>query len=263
VKNYDTQYMKITDTGEIATVTFNRPEKLNAINEDLITELEEVIDELERNSSSRVVILTGAGDKSFAAGGDIKRIQQMTAEEGERFVYQGQRVLNRIEYSKKIMIAAINGYAFGGGLEIALACDLRVASSNSVLGLPEACVGLFPAWGGTQRLARLIGTGRAKELIYTGDKISADRAWQIGLVNHVVDSEQLQQKCGEIARKILKNSPISVVQAKKAINHGTEVSFEKGLFIEAEAWMVCFQTDDRVEGLNAFLENRPPVYLGK
>jgi enoyl-CoA hydratase/carnithine racemase len=263
VNRKNNKYIEVKEEGQIATVTFNRPEKLNAVDEEMVLELDNVLDYMDHNSTTRVVIMKGSGDKVFVAGGDIKRLREMTVEEGERFVYLGQRVLNRLEYSNKIVIAAINGYAFGGGLEIALACDIRVASNKSVLGLPEVSVGLFPAWGGTQRLSRLIGTGLAKELIFTGDRISPERALQIGLVNHLVEHDQLDQKCREIAQKIINNSPISVVQAKKAINHGSEVSFDKALILEAEAWVVNFKTEDRVEGLSAFLERRKPVYVGK
>lgn len=256
-------YIELTEQGPICTVVFNRPDKLNAVDETVLMELEQVFQYIDSQTAIRAVIVKGAGGKAFVAGGDIEKLKSMTAEEGERFVYLGQRVLNRMENSNKIVIAAVHGYALGGGMEIALACDIRVASRHAVFGLPEVSIGLFPAWGGTQRLSRLIGTGLAKEFIFSGERISAERAFQIGMVNHVVEPENVEQKCLEIAERIIHNSPISVIQAKKAINHGRETSFDKALVLEAEAWLVNFKTKDRVEGLSAFLERRKAVYLGE
>jgi len=257
------QFVKLERAGRIATVTIDRPEKLNAIDNRVLDELEHVFDELERDGDIRVVIVTGAGEKAFVAGGDIEHMRNLSLQEGERFVYRGHALLSRIENSRMVVIAAVNGYALGGGTELALACDFRVASENAQFGLPEVTIGLFPGWGGTQRLARLVGVGLAKELVFTGERISAQRALEIGLVNRVVKKEELMDVCRQIAEKIIANSPIAVYQAKKALNRGTWMTLEDGLKFEAESWLVNFATQDRVEGLSAFLEKRKPIFTGK
>jgi len=229
------QIVKVERDGKIATVTIDRPEKLNAIDNRVLDELERAFDELERDGGIRVVILTGAGEKAFVAGGDIEHMRNLSLLEGERFVYRGHAVLSRIENSAMVVIAAVNGYALGGGTEIALACDIRIASENAQFGLPEVTIGLFPGWGGTQRLARLVGVGLAKELVFTGERISAQRALEIGLVNRVVRKEELMDTCRQMAEKIIANSPIAVCQAKKALNRGTWMTLEEGLKFEAES----------------------------
>jgi enoyl-CoA hydratase/carnithine racemase len=190
-------------------------------------------------------------------------MKRMSVLEGEKFVYRGQRVLSQIENCSKVVIAAINGYALGGGMELAMACDIRIASEKAKLGLPETCIGLYPGWGGTQRLVRLVGKGIAKELVFTGCHLSAEEAKELGIVNKVVKHENLMNHCYQLAEKILANSPIAVMQAKKAINQGSEISLDQGLVLEAEAWLVNFSTEDRVEGLTAFLEKRKPQYRGQ
>jgi enoyl-CoA hydratase/carnithine racemase len=256
-------YIKYESELGIATIIINRPETLNAINEAVLEELEQAFDRVEQDQQVHVVILTGGGDKAFVAGGDIAAMRQMNVLEGEKFVYRGQQLLSKIENCRKVVIAAINGYAFGGGMEIAMACDIRIASDKAKLGLPEVCIGLYPGWGGTQRLVRLVGKGIAKELIFTGDRISAEEAKQLGIVNKVVKHEELIEHCHRLSEKILANSPIAVMQAKKAINQGSEISLDQGLALEAEAWLVNFSTEDRVEGLTAFLEKRKPMYKAK
>lgn len=247
----------------IAMVTIDRPEKLNAIDDIVLDELENTFDKLEKNPEVHVVIITGGGDKAFVAGGDIETMRNLSLLEGEKFVYRGQKVLKKIEDSEKVVIAAINGFALGGGTELALACDIRIASDKSQLGLPEVCIGLYPGWGGTQRLVRLTGKGIAKELVFTGNRISAEEARNLKIVNKVVKHEDLLKRTEEMAQKIVANSIIAVRQAKKAINQGSEIPLESALTLEAEAWLVNFATKDRVEGLTAFLEKRKPKFQQK
>lgn len=244
----------------IAIVTINRPEVLNAMDLETVAELAQVFHDLERDEEVRVVIVTGAGDRAFVAGGDIPHMRQLTFVDGRDFVYAGQALTRQIERSNKVVIAAVNGYALGGGSELALACDIRIASERAQFGFPEVSVGLIPGWGGTQRMARLVGRGKAKELVLTGDRIDATEAHRIGLVNKVVPHEQLMAAARDMAQRVIKNSPIAVQQAKKALNEGVEVSLDQGLAIEAEAWRVNLATEDRVEGLSAFSEKRPPRF---
>lgn len=248
----------------IALVTINRPKVLNAVDFPTIKELGRVFDSLEEDKKVRAVIFTGAGEKAFIAGGDIAAMNALKwPDEAREFVATGHRVISGIERSSKITIAAINGFALGGGTEIALGFDIRIASEKARLGLPEVGVGLIAGWGGTQRLSRLVGKGKAKELIFTGEMIDANEAYRIGLVNKVVPPEELVETCKKMARKILGNSPIAVLQSKKAINEGLQMSLDHGLKYEAEAWLVNYATEDRNEGLSAFLEKRKPVFKGK
>lgn len=246
--------------GAVATVTVNRPEVLNAIDGALLAELEMAFATLEADEAVRVVILTGAGDRAFIAGGDIAAMRAMTVAEGQRFVYRGQAFTRHLETSRCVIIAAVNGYALGGGTEIALACDIRLAAARAQFGLPEVTLGIFPGWGGTQRLPRLVGKGIATELITTGARIDAQAAHRIGLVNHVVPDGELLPRAHEMAVRITANGPLAVRQAKLAIRAGLEIPLEQALILEAEAWLVNFATADRVEGLTAFLERRRPVF---
>lgn len=259
------KYIKLAfeEDGKVAILTIDRPETLNAVNMDVLKELDAAFDQLEADERVRVIIITGGGEKAFVAGGDIAAMRAMNLEEGHAFVYAGHALLKKIERSSKVTIAMINGYALGGGTEIAIACDLRVASEKARLGVPEVTIGLFPGWGGTQRLGRLLGLGLAKELVFTGQHITAQEAYRIGLVNKVVPHEELKDVCLELARKIIANSPIAIRQAKKALNFGTDMSLDDGLTYEAECWLVNFATQDRVEGLSAFLEKRKPNFQGK
>ncbi|MGG2200073.1 enoyl-CoA hydratase/isomerase family protein [Paenibacillus validus] len=257
------QYIRLENNSGLATIVLDRPETLNAINDAVLNELDQAFTMLERDDQARVVMITGGGDKAFVAGGDIAAMRQMSVLEGEKFVYRGQEVLKKIEDSRKVVIAALNGYTLGGGMELALACDIRIASEKAKLGLPEVCIGLYPGWGGTQRLVRLVGKGITKELVFTGERLSAEEAKELGLVNKVVKHEELLPYCRTLADKIIANSPIAVMQAKKAINQGSEISLDQALVLEAEAWLVNFSTEDRVEGLASFLEKRKPHYKGK
>jgi enoyl-CoA hydratase len=245
-----------------ALVTFDRAGALNAVDAAMLDALERVLESLERDDTLRVVVLTGAGP-AFVGGGDIAHMAAISPDEGERFVYGGQALLRRLERLPMVSIAAINGFALGGGLEIALACDLRVAAQSAEIGLPEVGVGVIPGWGGTQRLPRLVGSGVAKDLILTGRRISAAEALALGVVNRVVAPGAVLDTCRDLAAAIARNSFLAVRQAKKAIDAGVDLGLDQGLVVEAEAWLVNFCSADRVEGLRAFIEKRPPAYRGR
>ncbi|MEK7369978.1 MAG: enoyl-CoA hydratase-related protein [candidate division NC10 bacterium] len=245
-----------------ALLTFDRPEALNAVNAAVLDDLERAVDRLAGTDAVRVVVLTGAG-RAFVGGGDIAHMGALTPDEGERFVYRGQALLRRLERLRQVSIAAVNGWALGGGLEIALACDLRIAAETAELGVPEVSVGLIPGWGGTQRLVRLLGRGVAKDLVFTGRRVPAAEALALGLVNRVVPADGLLEACRAMAAAICRNSPIAVRQAKKAIDEGADLSLDQGLVVEAEAWLVNFCSADRVEGLRAFVEKRRPAWRGR
>jgi enoyl-CoA hydratase/carnithine racemase len=244
----------------MALVTIDRPEALNAIDEIVLIQLDVAFAALDVDPAVRVVIVTGAGDKAFVAGGDIAAMQRMSVAEGERFARHGHDVMLRIERSSKVVVAAINGYALGGGLELALACDIRIASDRAQLGLPETTIGLFPGWGGTQRLLRTVGIGRAKELVFTGRRVGAEEALAVGLVERVVPHGELLASARALGSEIAANSPSAVPQAKKAMNHGAQMSLDQALAMEVEAWLVNFATPNRREGLLSFLEKRRPSY---
>lgn len=257
------KYIDYKKSDKIAIITIDRPERLNAINFALTDELIETFSKAENDPEIRVVIITGKGERAFIAGGDIGEMKEMSLLESERFVYNIQAFYNQIEFSRKIVIAALNGYTLGGGFELALACDLRIAAEHAELGLPEVSVGVFPGAGGTQRLVRLVGSGIAKQLIFTGERISAGEAKQLGIVNKVVPINELMDTSIQLANQIIKNSPLAVIQAKKAINHGRELPMEKASVLEAEAWIVTFATEDRMEGMQAFIEKREANYKGR
>jgi enoyl-CoA hydratase/carnithine racemase len=257
------KYIELLHSDGVATITINRPETLNAIDKVVLEELEYAFEKVEEDDNIRVVIITGGGEKAFVAGGDIAAMRDMSVLQGEKFVYKGQAVLSKIENCNKVVIAALNGYTLGGGAELALACDIRIASEKAQIGLPEVVIGLYPGWGGTQRLVRLVGKGITKELVFTGERIGVQEAKELGIINRVVKHEELMSECYKIAEKIVANSPIAIMQAKKAINQGSEISLGNALVLEAEAWLVNFSTEDRVEGLSAFLEKRKPNYMGR
>ncbi len=247
----------------IAIVTINRPKVLNALNATVIDELERCFKELQQDPEVGAVILTGAGDKAFVAGADITGLVELNPLEGKRFAERGQAVFNLIENLGKPVIAAINGYALGGGCELAMACTIRIASEKAKLGQPEVNLGIIPGYGGTQRLPRLIGKGRAMELILTGRMVDAQEAYQIGLVNKVVPHDKLMDEAIEMAKTILSKGPLAVKYAMEAVNRGLEVSLEEGLRIEADLFGICCATEDKVEGTKAFLEKRKPNFQGK
>jgi len=239
----------------VLTITINRPDKLNALNTSVIKELHTVFKEASANTEVKAIIITGTGPKAFVAGADISEFMKYDIKQGIAMAAEGQAVFKFIENLNKPVIAAINGFALGGGLEMAMACHIRVASDNAKMGLPEVSLGIIPGYGGTQRLAQLVGKGKAFELIMTGDMIGAEEAKQWGLVNHVTSPEYLLPKCQEIANKILAKSPFSIKQAIKAINAGYETGID-GYEAEKEAFGKCFATEDFKEGTSAFLEKR-------
>jgi len=241
----------------VATITFNNPKMLNALSVATFEALEGVFDELEKDDAVRVVIVTGAGDKAFAAGGDIGHLGTLDADGAREFALLAQRVIDRIEAFPKPVLAAINGYALGGGCELAMGCDLRIAADTARFGQPEVKLGIIPGFAGTQRLARLVGKGKAKELVFTGEMIDAEEACRIGLVNRVVARDQLLEETRSLALLLCDRSPSAIRLAKDAIDNGLEMDFARGSRYEADLFALCFTTADCREGLSAFLEKRP------
>jgi len=240
----------------IATIYINRPEKLNALNKATIQELHETLELIDNNPNVRVVIITGSGEKAFVAGADIAEFAHFSADEGSQLAAQGQQILfDFIEKMKTPVIAAINGFALGGGLELAMACHFRIASENAKMGLPETSLGVIPGYGGTQRLPQIVGKGRAMEMIMTAGMIDADTAKVYGLVNHVVPQEDLFSACRTIATRIMKNSPVAISKAIEAVN-ANFISGVNGFDVEIKNFGDCFATDDFKEGTTAFLEKR-------
>jgi enoyl-CoA hydratase len=259
----DYQNILIASENTIATITINRPTKLNALNIETIQELHQAIETLEKETAVRVIIITGAGEKAFVAGADIAEFADFSIAEGTQLAEQGQTLLfDCIENLTKPVIAAVNGFALGGGLELAMSCQFRVASDNAKMGLPEVSLGLIPGYGGTQRLPQLIGKGRAMEMIMTAGVIAADEALRIGLVNHVVTQNELIDFCKAIAQKIIKNSPVAIGQAIKAVNANYKEGIN-GYATEIELFGQCFGTEDFKEGTKAFLEKRKAAFVGK
>lgn len=258
--SYDT--ILVETKNNVATVTINRPTKLNALNKATILELHNAFETLEKQSTIRVIILTGSGEKAFVAGADIAEFANFSVQEGAQLAAQGQELLfDFIENLKTPVIAAINGFALGGGLELAMACHIRLASDNAKMGLPEVSLGLIPGYGGTQRLPQLVGKGKAMEMVITAGMISAEEAKQYGLVNHVVPQLELLDVANTIALKIIKNSPIAISQAIIAIND----NFREGVYgfkTEIKSFGYCFGTQDFKEGTNAFLEKRKAEFKG-
>ena len=250
-------------SGGIGCVTVNRPEKLNALNDQVIADLQACFESIEQDAEVKAVILTGSGEKAFVAGADIGVLATQTPVEGKERSIRGQRVLDLIENLGKPVIAAINGYALGGGCELAMACTLRIASENAKLGQPEVKLGIIPGYAGSQRLPRLVGKGRALEIILAGETISASEAWRIGLVNQVVPAKDLLQTCEAQARKIMANGPLAVKFAMEAVNRGMEMTPDQGQFLEATLFGLCCATADMKEGTRAFLEKRPAKFTGK
>ena len=244
-------------------LTLNRPEVRNALNSKLLQELELAIDEASLSADLRVLLITGGGDRAFCAGADLKERLTMSESEVRSFLSAIRRLFVKIEELSLPVIAAINGFALGGGTELALACDLRVAVADATLGLTETRFAIIPGAGGTQRLPRLIGIPLAKELIYTGRQLSAQEALAKGLVNRIAPRDKLMEVCLELAGEIAKAGPVAVAQAKFAINKGQDVELHTGLAIEASAYETCIPTEDRIEGLEAFREKRQPVYKGR
>ena len=247
----------------IATITINRPKALNALNLDTVTELKDAIEKIAVDKAVKVVVITGAGEKSFVAGADIKEMATKTPAEGREWGQFGQNVFTEIENMPQPVIAAINGFCLGGGCELSCACDIRYASENAKFGQPEVGLGITPGFGGTQRLTRVVGRGQAKELIYTGGMIDAEAAKAIGLVNKVVPQEELMPTVLKLAGKIAKNAPVAVQLSKAAINRGINCDVVTGIAYEAEVFGLCFSTNEQKEGMAAFVEKRKPTFEGK
>ena len=247
----------------IAILTLNRAEVMNSFNFALLHALKEQIEALKFNTNIRVVIITGSGQKAFCAGADLKERTTYSESQVKTFIFTIRNLFTSIEDLNKPVIAAINGVALGGGTELALACDIRIASMNALMGLTETRLAIIPGAGGTQRLPRLIGRGKAKELIFTGRRVDAQEALQVGLVNQICEPEYLLDECLKMAAMICEAGPIAVEQAKYAINYGLETDLHTGLGIESNAYWITIPTEDRLEGLAAFQEKRKPVYKGK
>lgn len=250
-------------SGHLAIVTINRPEQLNCFDYDTLDQLEQIVKGVKLDKEIRTVIITGAGEKAFSAGADLKERRSLTEKEVRRNVDKIRNVFTMIEEMPQPTIAAINGYALGGGFELALVCDFRYAVEEAAMGLTEVSWAIIPGAGGTQRLSRLIGTSRAKELILTARKIEAKDAYNMGILNKVVKREELMDQVVQLAEEIMKNGPIAVIQAKYAIDHGANVDLHSGLAIESKAYEVIIPTSDRIEALEAFKEKRPPRFKGE
>jgi enoyl-CoA hydratase len=248
---------------QILTITINRPEKLNALNKNVIQELHDALADASHNKEVKVIIITGAGEKAFVAGADISEFANYTPEQGEELSRNGQKILfDYIENLNKPVIAAINGFALGGGLELALCCHVRIASSNAKMGLPELNLGVIPGYGGTQRLAQLIGKGKAMEMILTSDMVNAEEALKLNLVNHVTSKEELMDKANELASKMAAKSPVALATAIRAVNANYKDGIN-GFDTEIKEFGNCFSTYDFKEGVSAFLEKRKAEFLGK
>lgn len=251
------------DREAVRTITVNRPDKLNALNRQTLLELHQAMSDADSNEAVRVIVLTGAGEKAFVAGADIGEIRQQSAVQARAFSAMGQNLMRLIQSLDKPVIAAINGFALGGGMELALACHLRIASNNARLGLPEIRLGIMPGFGGTQRLLRLVGTTRALEMTLTGEPITAGRAEALGIVNRVVEPGELETAVAELAGQLAKAAPEAVRGILQAINQGADADLQTGLALETARFALCCATEDMKEGTGAFLEKRAPRFKGQ
>jgi len=254
--------LQIEKKNRVATLTLNRPQVMNSFNFQLLHDLRDQIESLRFDPDTRVIIITGAGEKAFCAGADLKERATLSPLEVKQFIYTIRNLFTTIEYLPKPVIAAVNGIALGGGTELALACDIRLAATTASMGLTETRLAIIPGAGGTQRMPRLIGKGKAKELIFTGRRVDAEEALSIGLVNAVCAPEDLLASCMKMAEMILETGPVAIEQAKYAINYGYETDLQTGMAIESNAYWVTIPTEDRLEGLAAFREKRKPQYKG-
>ena len=256
--------IKITKDGAVATITIDRPEVLNAIRDNTMFEIQDALNILEKDDSVRVLVLTGAGDKAFVAGGDISI---MAKGAGYLDVIHGlpagQQITWNIEHFPKPVVARINGIALGGGTELALCCDIRIAADTAIMGVPEINLGIIPGYGGTQRLPRIVGVGMAKKLVLSGEHINAQEAFRIGLIDQLVPKAELDAAVAKLCGKLASKSPIALAMGKEAINMGIQADLRTGLSIEARCFCMCFGSEDRVEGMTAFLEKRKPVFKGR
>ncbi len=243
----------------ICTVKINNPQTLNSLNAEVLKELECAFDQIKDDDEIQVVVLTGEG-KAFVAGADIAYMRDLDPAQAKKFSEDGSRIFRKIETLNKVVIAAVNGFALGGGCELAMACDIRVASVKAKFGQPEVGLGIIPGFSGTQRLARLVGLGRAKELIFTGGHIDAEEAYRIGLVNKVTEKEGLMEETYKMADKIKSNSGVALKYAKESMNRGTETDIDTGIAYESNVFGLCFASEDQEEGMSAFLEKRHPNF---
>jgi enoyl-CoA hydratase len=255
--------VKLEKKNKIAYVTIDRPKVLNALNMATMEELRQVFTELKDDREIRVVILTGGGEKAFVAGADINELARNNPVEAKAYTHKGQSVLDLIENLGKPVIACINGFALGGGCEIAMACTMRLASENAKLGQPEVKLGIIPGYGGTQRLPRLVGAGLAMQMVLTGEMMTAQEAHRIGLVNEVLPADKLIARAEELAGKIIGMAPLAIQYCMEAVNQGMGMTLQEGLFLEATLFGMCCATEDRKEGTTAFLEKRPANFQGK
>jgi len=254
--------LSVEEENGVAVLTLNRPDVMNSLNFPLLHALREQVESVRFNPEIRVMIITGAGEKAFCAGADLKERAGLSPEQVKQYIFTIRNLFTAIEQLNKAVIAAVNGIALGGGTELALASDIRVASRNASMGLTETRLAIIPGAGGTQRLPRLVGRGKAKELIFTGRRVEAEEALAIGLVNRICEPSALLSECKQMAAMICETGPIAIEQAKYAINYGLETDIQTGLAIESNAYWVCIPTEDRLEGLAAFREKRKPVYKG-
>ncbi len=259
--SFETILIKIE--GGVASVTLNRPQQLNALNRQMFRELDEAFDEVTADPAARVLVITGVGDRAFAAGADIREFVDMGPVEALEFSRNAQRVFRKLETMPKPSIAAVNGFALGGGCELMMACDIAYASDTARIGQPEITLGIIPGAGGTQRLSRLVGKQKAKELEMTGDMISAEEALRLGLVCKVVKPGDLMAEVQKLCEKLLSKGGVALRMVKESIEMGSEVELPTGMEIEAKSWSVCFTTEDHVEGVKAFLEKRRPNFKGR
>src|SRR5919108_3003176 len=255
--------LKVEKKNSIAYITIDRPKVLNALNMQTMGELRDVFTQIKDDAETRVAILTGAGEKAFVAGADINELQKNNAVQAKAYTHRGQAVLELIENLGKPVIACINGFALGGGCELALACTMRLASESAKLGQPEVKLGIIGGYGGTQRLPRLVGKGLAMQMLLTGEMMSAQEAHRIGLVNEVLPAAHLIPRAEEIAKKIIANGPLAIQYTLEAVNKGMEMPLHEGLFLEATLFAVACSTEDKKEGTTAFLEKRPAVFKGR
>jgi enoyl-CoA hydratase len=259
----DFQNIKFEKKNQIAYVTIDRPKVLNALNMATMQELKQAFAAIKDDAEVRVAILTGAGEKAFVAGADIGELSQQTPVSAKEYTHAGQAIVDAIESMGKPVIACINGFALGGGCELAMACTMRLASENAKLGQPEVKLGLIPGYGGTQRLPRLVGRGVAMQLTLTGEMITAQEAHRIGLVNEVLPAGELIARAEGIAAKIIANAPLAIQYCMEAVNHGLDMTLSEGLYLEATLFAVCCATEDKNEGTKAFLEKCPAQFKGK
>ena len=253
----------VEEDNGVVTLTLNRPEVMNSFNFPLLHAMRQQLESYRFKPDIRVIIITAAGEKAFCAGADLKERATLSPDQVKEFIFTIRNLFTSIEQLNKAVIAAVNGIALGGGTELALACDIRIASTNASMGLTETRLAIIPGAGGTQRLPRLVGRGKAKELIFTGQRIGAEEALRIGLVNRICEPKDLLDECRKMAALICETGPIAIEQAKYAINYGLETDIHTGLAIESNAYWVCIPTEDRLEGLAAFKEKRKPIYKGE